>query len=301
MSVFTSVSDATIRTLLAEYDLTVISATPADAGIENSNYLIRASRSGKPADVVLTLFEQLPPARIDWCLDLLDALAEQSLPVPQALPHPRGRRFMLHDKPAVLVPWLPGSHPHQPDAAQCEQIGQALARIHQTPIQHAQPTERQQLQQLLNTLPDIAERQTLRSLAQEWLALPVSCVVHGDLFRDNTLFDGAHLSGLLDFYQAALDHPAWDVAVAINDWCLIDGQPNQALEAALLAGYQRHAPALAAAVIAVLPLALVIAALRFWLSRREQSQQVALAGVGSKDPAPLHHLLLQRLQQHSLS
>ena len=43
--------------------------------------------------------------------------------------------------------------------------------------------------------------------------------IHADLFPDNVFFLDGRLSGLIDFYFAATDILAYDVAVCLNAWC----------------------------------------------------------------------------------
>ena len=44
-------------------------------------------------------------------------------------------------------------------------------------------------------------------------------MIHGDLFRDNVLWDGDRISAILDFEQASGGSLVYDLAVCINDWC----------------------------------------------------------------------------------
>ncbi len=94
--------------------------------------------------------------------------------------------------------------------------------------------------------------------------------VHADLFRDNALFDGSRLSGVIDFYFAGVDCWLFDVAVCANDWCLADPAQDRALDPALtrafLAAYHALRP-FSALERDAWPVLLRAAALRFWLSR----------------------------------
>ena len=38
-------------------------------------------------------------------------------------------------------------------------------------------------------------------------------------FCDNVLFDRGEVSGVIDFGFAATDALAYDIAIAVNDWC----------------------------------------------------------------------------------
>ncbi len=92
-------------------------------------------------------------------------------------------------------------------------------------------------------------------------------VVHGDLFRDNVLFAGDRLTGLLDFHHAAVGYLIYDLAVAANDWCSRpDGRLDPSQANALLAAYRRLRP-LTDAELAAFPSFMAYAALAFWLSR----------------------------------
>jgi homoserine kinase len=92
-------------------------------------------------------------------------------------------------------------------------------------------------------------------------------LIHADLFRDNVLFSGDRVSGVLDFYFSGVDDLLFDLAVTVNDWCVtakatLDGQRC----AALLGAYDARRPLLPAEQ-AAWPTLLRAAALRFWVSR----------------------------------
>src|SRR5258705_8548774 len=64
--------------------------------------------------------------------------------------------------------------------------------------------------------------------------------VHADLFRDNVLFEGERIGGVIDFYFAGIDAFLFDVAVTVNDWCVDQaGEIDRERASALLAAYRR--------------------------------------------------------------
>ena len=92
-------------------------------------------------------------------------------------------------------------------------------------------------------------------------------VIHADLFRDNALWEGDTLSGIIDFYYACDDALLYDVAVLVNDWCSNeDASLDQEKVTALLREYN-HYRALQDNEQELWPTMLRAGALRFWLSR----------------------------------
>ncbi len=80
-------------------------------------------------------------------------------------------------------------------------------------------------------------------------------------------FIGPRCSGVIDFYFAADDAFAYDLAIALNAWCFEpDASFNLTKGQALLAGYQ-SVRRLEAAEVAALPVLARGAALRFLLTR----------------------------------
>ena len=91
--------------------------------------------------------------------------------------------------------------------------------------------------------------------------------IHADLFPDNVFFLNDRLSGLIDFYFAATDLLAYDVAVCLNAWCFeADFSFNVTKGRALLSAYHAVRP-MSAAEQAALPVLCQGAAIRFLLTR----------------------------------
>ena len=93
-------------------------------------------------------------------------------------------------------------------------------------------------------------------------------IVHGDLFRDNALFNEHGLSGVLDFHHAAESYLLFDLAVVANDWCTdVRGVLNPERTTALLMAYHQVRRLTKRELWFLSPASQLYAALAFWLSR----------------------------------
>jgi homoserine kinase type II len=276
MSVYTSVTQDELGPWLKQYSLgTLIVLQGIASGIENTNYFVTTTH-GK---FVLTLFEKLTAAELPYFLNLMAHLSRHGIPCPSPVAnHDNVFLGELQGKPACIVSCLKGRSVETPGPAHCAEVGEILAGIHLAGETFPQFMENPRgprwwkatAPEVLPHLPAdqaalLREELSYQSLYR-FRDLPRG-VIHADLFRDNALFDGDRLSGVIDFYYACNDVWLYDVAIVVNDWCIEpDGRLDRERTLALLRAYHRARP-LSAVERGAWPVMLRAAALRFWLSR----------------------------------
>ncbi|WP_457788368.1 homoserine kinase [Pseudomonas sp. PL-6] len=305
MSVFTPLERHELEVFLAPYGLGRLRDFQGiAAGSENSNFFV----SLEQGEYVLTLVERGPVADLPFFIELLDVLHDAGLPVPYALRTEDGQALRsLAEKPALLQPRLAGKHVHAANAHHCQEVGSLLAHIHLATRER--PLERRSdrgLDWMLAEGPSLAlrlpeaELPLLRDALAEIAALKARILalpranLHADLFRDNVLFDGNHLAGVIDFYNACSGPMLYDLAICLNDWCSHeDGSLDGPRARALLGAYAALRP-FTAAEAELWPAMLRIACVRFWLSRLIAAESFAGQEVLIHDPGEFQRRLAQR-------
>lgn len=282
----------TLAAIIAEFDVgPLISAKGIAEGVSNSNWLIdtggRDGANGKEggARFILTMYEtRTDIGDLPFFLGLLDHLAGRHCPVPRTIHDRTGQAFRLHQgKALALIEFLPGVSVSEPTPAQARAVGAALAQVHLAvadfPGRRANALGLEGWQALAKAcgaeglaaihleLGDIVERELAR-LDRQWPRDLPHSVIHADLFPDNVLMLGDHVTGLIDFYFACHDITAYDLAVTHAAWCFdSDGRSfDTALSGALLAGYEGVRPLLETE-RAALPILARGAAMRFLMTR----------------------------------
>ena len=298
MAVYTEVTDEALEAFLAEYDIgTMVAFRGIAEGVENSNYSLKTTT----ADFILTLYEKrVDPADLPWFLGLMEHLSGRGITCPQPVRARDGRALrVLAGKHAAITTFLPGVWPRRVRVAHCGPVGAALAGLHLAGADYA-PRRRNALasdgwRPLLErsraradeVLPGLAAEldTALTEILALWPAALPQGHIHADLFPDNVFFLDEHLSGLIDFYFAATDFLAYDLAVCLNAWCFeADFSFNVTKARALLSAYQAIRP-LSAAERAALPVLCRGAAMRFLLTRLyDWLNTPAGAMVTRKDP-----------------
>jgi homoserine kinase type II len=280
MAVYTAVDDDALAAFLADYDIGApATLTGIAQGIENSNYRLDTTHGR----FVLTLYERRVAADdLPFYLGLMRHLSVNGVPCPMPVARRDGAlAATLCGKPAAIVSFLDGDWPRTLTAAHCTALGGALARMHRAgadfPLRRANDLSLAGWHRLFaatrtgadTIAAGLAEETAtiLAALDRDWPRDLPGGPIHADLFPDNVFFQGAQLTGLIDFYFACTDAWAYDLAVCLTAWCFPTPEHyDRALAAALLDGYTAVRP-LEPAERDALPLLTRGAALRFLLTR----------------------------------
>jgi len=313
MAVYTALSRQEIEQLLKQYDIGgLVDYQEIPSGIENTNYFVTTSlQGGEDKRWVLTLFENLKQHELPYFCDLTRHLEQDGFKVPAPVVNRMGGSvFCLKGKAGVLVPCLIGASLDEPSSQSCTFVGVYLAGMHlslrsfsqRRAVQRDIAWMKGQLEKLEGKM-DLSEFEVLQGYFRRYCAYQphlLDCpqgTIHGDLFRDNVLFDNGAVSGVFDFYHACDATFMFDLAVVANDWAMgANGMHDKERLSSLCEGYQSERPWTDKEKV-MWPFCLELAALRFWLSRLVSRylpgyQQASLAGDTIKDPGEMKAILV---------
>ena len=209
----------------------------------------------------------------------MDHLAHHDVTCPAPMSMEDGEMIAeVNGKPACIVTRLPGAPITQPSADDCRAAGEILAGIHVAGVEYdaslANARGREWRERFAEAVAPKLSRAENELIAAENRyqaihddsVLPQG-VIHGDYFHDNVLWDDEGRGGVIDFDFACDDALAYDLAIAVNDWC---ATPEGAIEHerahAFIAGYETLRP-LESFERGLWPVMLRRAALRTWLGR----------------------------------
>ncbi len=284
MNAVTQLNESSLEETLSRYDLGKLKRYwPAANGIENSNYFIATEGPRGERQFVLTILEQQANSG-DAYVPMMEALFDAGLPVAPPLRNLADQSVEeLCGKPTLLQHRLSGQHVYNPTTRQVCALARFMARMHLTmcdqnfelpPYPRDAEWLRERAAMVAGYLPfadeallkDSVTRITSMLARSDVSALPRG-MIHGDLFRDNALFNERGLTGVLDFHHAAQGFWIYDLAVVANDWCTdASGQLDPDRATAMLRAYHSIRP-LADAELWFFSDFALYGAVAFWLSR----------------------------------
>ncbi|APX61649.1 homoserine kinase [Acinetobacter schindleri] len=311
MSVYTTLTLKEVQDFAAPYGLKAIDLIPIQGGIQNTNYFLVC----EDQQYVLTVFEDMDEQAAGELVPVLEHLGQAGVAVPVPLSHSGKAIHSIKGKPAQIAPRMLGEHPMPATKAQAEAIAIAQAKMHVALKDFKLEREfvrdhaywyavAQEIKPTLNAADNVLLGKLLglyEALTAVYTDRPRG-FIHSDLFRDNTLFEGDQLNGILDFYELNKDELLFDIAITLNDFCT--DYPavtlNEERAVAFLKAYESIRP-LTEDEKACLQLYLAMAAGRFWMMRLQVAQKNAAEGrtgndILQKNPEEMRNMLIERLK-----
>lgn len=231
MANYTTLSSAALAEMLSHYAIgEARRLEEMPGGFGNSNFKLTTTAG----TFLLKICDEKNAAELQMQIKLLARLQEHAYPTAYPILQKRGEAVYVVSAPTecrvMLYPFLPGGTP-QLSPRVLSQIGEALAKLHRIPPIAGLPRFPMGLSQMK---PFLAEVQTTPFAAHpfiDWMKSELELIVpqlneplptgllHGDVFADNTLFDGEELVAILDFEEGCHDTLLIDVGMTIIGCC----------------------------------------------------------------------------------
>jgi homoserine kinase type II len=215
---YTRLSSRDLSLLLAGFGETVAHFEPIATGFANSSFHVVA---GSGRELVLTVLDNHDVESTERLVRLTDWLVEEGVSTPSILRDESGSAVRFHSgHPCVVRPFVEGEQPEHLTQTQIQRVGEAMARYHalDVPPELALPTRRlpENWREVLVDGPE-----SLLGMVQaadvDVRRLPTTstCLVHGDLFPDNMIWDESGTLHILDWETASIDHPVLDLGFTL--------------------------------------------------------------------------------------
>ena len=304
MAVYTSITKEELKAFLSNFDVgTLQSFDGISSGVTNTNYLITTSLN----KYILTVFEHHSMSELPFFINLMTFLSDHNIDCPNPiLNNQKNSINLLKDKPALLVSFLNGAEVEEINQIHCFAVGKSLAKMHTITKSFS---EKRKNDRGLEWIKDkfAGMKSKLTSIEKNMIELEIDFLshhnvgdlpkstIHGDLFRDNVLFLNEKRPSFIDFYYACEEVLVFDIAIALNDWCIeADGAIDKNKLTEFIEGYETERP-LTKEERDFMPLALRWAALRFYISRLEHIHSNPSAEIlAVKNPNQFKNILIDR-------
>ena len=228
MARYTTVSPTELARIVAQYPIgTSLKLEEIPGGFGNSNFKLTTT----DGEFLLKICDEKDSAELNMQITLLRHLRQHAYPTVYPIPT-KDQKPLIHETfgGVMLYPFLHGEEP-SPSPNTASQLGQALARLHRIPPIAGLPRFAMGISQMQPFLHEVRDTEfathpfveSLKSQLEDMephlnTTLPMG-LLHGDLFLDNTLFNGDKLVAILDFEEGCYDTLLIDVGMTIIGCC----------------------------------------------------------------------------------
>ena len=228
MARYTTLSSSELAHIVAQYPIGMpLKLEEILGGFGNSNFKLITT----DGEFLLKICDEKDLTELEMQISLLQHLYKYEYPTVYPV-LTKDQKPLTHEPvgSVMLYPFLKGEQP-QSSPTTLAQLGEALAKLHRIPPITGLPCFAMGISQMLPFFKEIQDtrfaghpfveslKSQLESMEPQLNAsLPVG-LLHGDLFLDNTLFDGDQLVAILDFEEGCYDTLLIDVGMTLIGCC----------------------------------------------------------------------------------
>ncbi len=248
MAVHTQLNEKEIINILNNYNLgNLIKFSGIKDGIENTNYKVETTKN----KYILTIFEKrVKKSNLPFFLKLMKYSNENGIKCPQPIFDKKGKLInLIKSKNFSLFSFVDGHSKKKWSSKVCFKLGKTLAEFHQANKKMNFNIKNDfslsyweslflKIKKTLKKNESNLISQEIDFLKKNWPKKLPQGVIHADLFPDNIFFKNNSISGILDFYFSCYDFLIYDLAIAVNAWCFIEGNFEKNKFHNIVAGYQ---------------------------------------------------------------
>ena len=228
MARYTTLSPTDLARIVSQYPIgTPLKLEEIPGGFGNSNFKLTTTAG----EFLLKICDEKDPTELNMQIELLQHLRRYAYPTVYPIPT-KDRKYLTHETfgSVMLYPFLQGEPPQSaPDTL--APLGEALAQLHCIPPIAKLPRFAMGISQMIPFFEEVqgtpfATHPFVESLKSQLAAmesqlnarLPMG-LLHGDLFLDNTLFDGNQMVAILDFEEGCYDTLLIDIGMTLIGCC----------------------------------------------------------------------------------
>ena len=228
MARYTTLSPTELDRIVSQYPIgTALKLEEISSGFGNSNFKLATTEG----EFLLKICDEKDSAELNMQIALLQHLHQHAYPTVYPIPT-KDQKQLTHETfgSVMLYPFLPGEQP-QSSPNTLAQLGEALAKLHCIPPIAGLPRFAMGISQMTPFFKEVQGTQfathpfveSLKSQLESMepqlnASLPMG-LLHGDLFLDNTLFDGDQMVAILDFEEGCYDTLLIDVGMTLIGCC----------------------------------------------------------------------------------
>jgi homoserine kinase type II len=238
MAVYTKLNREEIEKIISFYSFKKLDFfTPIEEGIENTNYMIVIDST----KYILTIFEKrVKEQDLPFFCDLISLLNKSGFKCPRPLLNNDNSTISdFKNKKLAILTFIEGRSKENLSTADCKAIGKEAAKLHKLTSNFKIKREnalsvkswrkmfeniKSDCNKIHKDLPNLIE-ENLKDIEKNWpMDLPKG-IIHADLFKDNIIFKGENINGIIDFTFSCNEFYAFEIAICFNALCF-DGSRN---------------------------------------------------------------------------